>query len=283
MTAAAALSDGPAAETGRAADLRPACLIVHGLSEAVGTFAVMAGVQTVVALLIAPSMDPGLVRTLAVAALTAAAIAAVVLSPVGKLSGAHLNPAVSLAFFIEGRLTGREFSVYATMQVLGACLAPAVVGALLPEAYAAIGNGIVRPDPAVAPAAIFLLESAATFSLVLVLFFMTADHRRAQRTCLVKVGYLFTTTAALADVTGASFNPARAVGPAILSGETNGLLVYLLAPLVGAVAGALVARRFGVRPVHHRFGRPHGLPHYTLHWLRLVGVDPVAPSRPTAG
>lgn len=280
---AAALPAGSAVDAGRTADLRPACLIVHGLSEGIGTFAVMAFVQTVVALLIAPSIEPGFLRTLTVAALTAAAIATAVLSPIGRLSGAHLNPAVSLAFFLEGRLTGREFALYAVMQVLGACLAPAAVGALLPEAYAAIGNGVVRPDPGMAPAAIFLLEAAATFSLVLVLFIMTSDPRRARRICLAKVGYLFTATAMLGDVTGASFNPARAVGPAILSGETTGLWVYLLAPLVGAVAGALVARRFGVRPVHHRFGWPHGQPHYTLHWLRLVGVDPVAPSRPTAG
>lgn len=264
-------------------DQQPAHLVAHGLAEAVATFVLMGTMTALAATLIGPGLAPGPMQTAAVAVLLAVVIALILVSPLGRISGAHMNPAVTLAFALHGTLSGREAVAYVSGQAIGACLAFLSVAALLPEAFAAIGHGLIRPAPAVSPTMAFALEFAATFALIAMLFRLTSRHADPRWIFAGKAGYFLLVTLILRDSTGAGLNPMRALAPAIVSGEFDAVGLYTSASLLGAAAAALSCHAFGflARPVHHRFGLPTRHASYTAHLLARLRTGPAtaAPAR----
>lgn len=162
------------------------------------------------------------------------------LSPVGRVSGAHINPVVTLAFWWRGTLKGRHVLGYIAAQLLGA-----VAGALPLLLWGGVGAqvryGATMPGHWGAWAAAGG-EALTTFALVAGLLAFTG-HRRLRPYTPLYLPPLYGLMVALeAPLSGTSTNPARSLGPAVIAWHWTGFWVYLLGPLLGAALGVLAFR-----------------------------------------
>jgi len=198
--------------------------------------------------------DPLLRRVLMGIAMGMTAIA-IIYSPWGGRSGAHINPATTLTFWRLGRIRGADVAGYVGAQFLGAVLGVAVASALLGRrlADASVNYVVTRPGRwGVGPAlAAEVLISAALMFMVVVL----SGSRWARFTGLA-VGALVATYISIeAPVSGMSMNPARSFGSAWGAGSWEMFWVYVAGPLLGMNLGALLATRAHSRPacpkLHH--------------------------------
>lgn len=154
----------------------------------------------------------------------------------GHVSGAHFNPAVTLAFAAFRHFPRRQVLPYWGAQVAGALAAAAVLRGSLGE-VASLGATL----PAVGQGNAFLWELALTFLLMLVVMAVATDTRAVGETAAIAVGGTVGLDALFGGpVTGASMNPARTLGPGLVSGDLTGLWLYLVAPLAGALLAAAV-------------------------------------------
>ncbi len=166
-------------------------------------------------------------------------VIAAMIYAVGHVSGAHFNPAVTLALAATRRFAPSAVPGYITAQVAGALAAAAALrGILGPTA----GLGSTSATDLVAPAGAFAVEVVLTFLLVYVIVGVTSRGAHPGA-----AGAAIGATVALAalvggPLTGASLNPARSIGPALASGDPTliaALPLYVLAPVVGGLLGAL--------------------------------------------
>lgn len=186
--------------------------------------------------------DPFVRRALFGLAMGATAVA-IVYSPVGKRSGAHINPAITLAFLRLGKVKRRDAALYVLAQVAGA-----TAGVLL--AWAALGGGLAhpavhfvttRPGPAGALVA-FAAEVLISFVLMSVVLAVSASRRAAWTgVCAGVLVALYITFEG--PISGMSMNPARSLGSALAASELGALWIYLLAPPLGMLAAAGAMRR----------------------------------------
>jgi aquaporin Z len=166
---------------------------------------------------------------------------------IGPISGAHLNPAVTLGFFLAGRLPARDVVTYWIAQVVGAIIATVAVWIMVAgKASDPVTNfGATTWDPAAyGTSSVFLTELIATFTFVIVILASTsAKHMTALAGLIIGL-----TLAALhlgfIPVSGNSLNPARSIGPALFSGATamSQLWLYIVAPLIGGAIAGVVAK-----------------------------------------
>ncbi len=189
--------------------------------------------------------------------------ALVALSPVGKVSGAHVNPAVTFAFWLARKIETRAALGYVVAQLAGG-----ILGALALRAWGAMGASVsyaaTTPGRAGTWAAT-LGEAATTFCLVAGLFLFLRHPRLRPRTPAL-FPFLYAARVLLeAPLSGTSTNPARSLGPALVSGATEGWWVYWLGPFLGTVGGIAIqrvrwARALEVRvaKVFHFHHDPHG-------------------------
>ncbi|MFI5204229.1 MAG: MIP/aquaporin family protein [Flavobacteriales bacterium] len=153
----------------------------------------------------------------------------------GEISGAHMNPAVSIAFWISGRFPGKSVVPYVISQLLGAFLASAVWYILYPD-HKTLGATL----PAGTLLQTFVLEVILTFILMLVIMQVSTGSKETGTMAGLAIGAVVWLEAMFAGpVTGASMNPARSLAPAVFSGETEQLWIYIAAPLLGAIFGIL--------------------------------------------
>ena len=154
------------------------------------------------------------------------------------MSGAHLNPAVTLGFFVAGRMPGREVVPYLVAQVIGATLASAVLRGLFP-AHPNLGATL----PAGSALQSFVLEFILTAILMMVILSVSTGAKEKGITAGIAVGSIIALEAMFAGpICGASMNPARSFAPALISGQMNALWIYLVAPTVGALSATLFCR-----------------------------------------
>ena len=180
-------------------------------------------------------------RLLVTGLLVGACVALIAVSPLGRLSGAHLNPAVSAAFWALGRLRGRELAGYAAAQGLGALAGAAAFRLLWGDALAlSVGGGVTHPTVGVAAAV--ALEAGMTAILVGTIILFVSRERLMRWTPLAIVPVLAAIVWLGSPPTGASLNPARSEGPAVVFADFGDLWIYLAAPLAGALAVALAVR-----------------------------------------
>lgn len=247
------------------------CLMAHGASEFIATLLLLLAVMGCFALLVVPYVAPGM-QIIVLACLVAGVIALIIKSPLGKLSGAHMNPAVSLAFWLERRLDSREFLVYVLMQFGGAITACGLLSALLSDHFSAIGYGVLSPAPGLPLPRLMALEAGATGGLVVLLFFCLSHKDLTRHTASAIAAYLALATLLLAPLTGASFNPARAYGAALAAHRLEGQWPYAVAPLVGAAIAVILYRVIPLlpRPRYHRLNHSHEHANYTLHFLERL-------------
>lgn len=167
--------------------------------------------------------------------------ALITISPLGRVSGAHINPAVSLAFWLERKLAWRDLVGYVLAQMLGA-----VIGALPLLLWGGMGRSVNYGATTVGAAAsvwmAFAGEVIATTSLVLAIF-ITASHESSRRFTPWTIPPLFAWLVWWeAPLSGASANPARSLGPALISAVWSDFWIYLAAPALGAALGVLLLR-----------------------------------------
>jgi len=157
---------------------------------------------------------------------------------VGHISGAHMNPAVSLAFTSVGRLSARELPLYWTAQVLGGLTASGMVRIIFPTS-----TTLGRTTPAGSSAQSFILEFVLTLILMFVIMGVAHDERAEGEMAGIAIGSTVTLEALLGGpISGASMNPIRSIAPAIVSNHLGSLWIYLIAPTLGALAGATLYR-----------------------------------------
>jgi aquaporin NIP len=154
---------------------------------------------------------------------------------VGHISGAHFNPAVTIAFTIIKRFPRKRVAGYILSQVGGA-LSASLIHILLWGSKHSFGATSI--DIPIAGA--FLVEVILSFALMFVIVSVATDSRAVGELAGIAIG---STVALCAFVGGpltkASMNPARSIGPAVVSGELDILWLYLLAPIIGAALGAM--------------------------------------------
>lgn len=169
---------------------------------------------------------------------------------VGNVSGAHLNPAVSLAMLIDGRLSVTDFIGYVVAQVLGATAAAGLLVAFT-GSNASLGTNGYGEASALGTnmGQAFLVETVLTFFFVLVILGVTAKAEFSKIAGLVIGISLMAVVLTGLPFTGTSVNPARSLGPALLAGGTalTQVWLFIVAPLVGGALAALVHRAL-VRP-----------------------------------
>ena len=148
----------------------------------------------------------------------------------GRISGAHFNPAVSIAFSVAKLFPVKQLLPYITVQLTGAFTATLLLKFLFPESLT-LGSTI----PAGAAAQSFVLEIVLTFLLMLVILNVSQGSKEEGVMAGMAVGATVLLEAMFAGpVSGASMNPARSISPAIVSGMTDSLWIYILAPILGA-------------------------------------------------
>ncbi|PWU21654.1 MAG: aquaporin [Verrucomicrobia bacterium] len=203
-------------------------------AELIGTFAlVFAGTGAIVI----NEVSGGTVTHVGIA-LTFGLIVLAMVYSFGDISGAHLNPAVTLGFFAARRLSAREIPLYLSGQLLGAIAASASLWFLFPQSKL-LGATL----PAAAPSQSFVLEAILTFLLMLTILNVSTGAKEKGITAGIAVGSIIALEAMFAGpICGASMNPARSLGPALVSGHLEHLWIYLIAPVLGAILATFACR-----------------------------------------
>lgn len=186
----------------------------------------------------------------------------IALSPVGKISGAHVNPIVTLGFWTFGKLTGRSAIGYVLAQFTGA-----LIGCLPLLLWGTMGRSIsfaaTVPGQGYGIFVVLLGEVLATFALISTLCVLLAS-RRLRRFTPAVLPFLFALMVPLeAGISGTSVNPARSFGPSVISGVWDQWWIYWIGPLVGGLLALLVcgrlARRIEVAKLYYFDTDPEGI------------------------
>jgi len=230
---------------------------------ALGTFMVSAGVFTT--LIEHPDFgvpetvpEPVLRRVLIGLAMGATAVA-LIYSPWGRRSGAHMNPAVSLTFWRLGRMHGVDAAFYAVAQFTGGVLGVLLVHAALGERFAAAPIAFVATQPMHGAAAAFVLEALISCGLMVTVLAFTSRARLAPFTG-VAAGVLVALYIALeAPFSGMSMNPARSFASAAPAGLWAELWIYFVAPPIGMLAAAAMHARLEARAGCAKLVHPAGM------------------------
>lgn len=204
------------------------------VAEAVGTFAlVFAGTGAIVV----NDVSGGTITHIGIA-LTFGMIVMAMISAIGDVSGAHINPAVTLGFWAAGRFEGRLVLPYLVFQLIGAFAASGLLQLLFLK-QANLGATV----PAGPWWQSFILEIVLTFLLMTVILSVSTGAREKGIIAGIAIGATVALEAMFAGpISGASMNPARSLAPGLVSGQLTHLWIYLVAPLIGAVAAVPVCR-----------------------------------------
>ena len=221
-------------------------LVGAAIAELVGTFIlVFGGTAVAVGAILSRPTAGAPYDSLAIALAFGLALAAVV-AAIGHVSGAHVNPAVTLGMAAAGKFPWNYTPVYLAAQLVGAVLAalatwltfggPARSEANLAATYPAQGVGDLQA---------FVVEVLITFILVFVVMAVATDDRAPAAIAPIAVGFALAVGVFIAGpVTGGSVNPVRSLGPMLVAGDLTSVWLYILGPIVGGVLAALLYDRF---------------------------------------
>jgi aquaporin Z len=213
---------------------RDKCIVKKLAAEFIGTFAlVFAGTGAIVI----DQISSGAVTHVGVA-LTFGLIVLAMVYTLGDISGAHINPAVTIGFWFSRRFPSREVLPYVASQCAGALAASGMLRLLFPQ-NSSLGVTI----PAGAAWQSFVLEFLLTTILMFVILGVSTGAREKGITAGIVVGSVIALEAMFAGpICGASMNPARSLAPALVSMNLGNLWIYLIAPVAGGLAGVLGCR-----------------------------------------
>ena len=204
------------------------------LAEFLGTFLlVFAGTSAIVI----NDVSLGAITHVGIALVFGLVVAAMIYT-FGEISGAHLNPAVTLGFYYARRFPGRQVAPYLLSQGLGAISASVLLHLLFPD-----HNSLGATLPRGAVAQSFMLEMLITFMLMLTIIQFATGAKEKHNLAGVAIGGVVACAALFAGpISGASMNPARSLGPALISGSLTVLWLYILAPIVGSLLAIVSCR-----------------------------------------
>jgi MIP family channel proteins len=211
--------------------MAPPDLLRRAVAEAIASFAlVFAGCGAIVT----DATREGVLGAGGVAAVFGLVIMVMVYAT-GHLSGAHINPAVTLAFTLTRHFPPRDAIAYIAAQLAGATAGALVLLALWSAKPAALGATV----PSLDAGAALLYEVVLTAVLMFVIVAVATDTRAVGAAAAIAIGGAVGLDALFAGpLTGASMNPARSFGPALAAGEWTDFWVYIVGPLAGAALGA---------------------------------------------
>jgi MIP family channel proteins len=167
----------------------------------------------------------------------------------GHLCGAHINPAVTVAFTLTRHFPARDAVAYVSGQLLGAVAGALVLAAIWTSHPADLGATV----PSVSAGSALVYELVLTALLMFVIMAVATDTRAVGAGAAIAIGGTVGLDALFGGpVTGASMNPARSFGPALVAGEWQDFWVYLIGPVLGAALGAFAYQ--AVRGEHPKLG-----------------------------
>lgn len=212
-------------------------MIKKGLAEVIGTFFLaFIGTGTVV-------LSGNVVGTLGIGLGFGLAIM-VAANTIGQISGAHLNPAVTLAFLVNKRLGVQDFIVYVVGQIIGAILGTGLIRLILGMTDLGVDNLAQTTYQGISTTGAFIIEMTLTAILVFVIMSVTSKKGETSYNGLA-IGLTLTMLHFIGvPLTGMSVNPVRSLSPAIFVGgdAMSQLWLYILAPLVGGLISAVIAK-----------------------------------------
>ena len=196
-------------------------------AEFLGTFImIFAGTGA----MIVNEISGGIVTHVGVA-LTFGLVVAAMIYTFGDVSGAHLNPAVSISFAVAGRFPFADLPAYITAQLLGALAASGTLKLLFPTSQSL---GMTLPSGSISQS--FLLEVILTAILMLTILSVSHGAREKGITAAIAIGSVVGLEAMFAGpICGASMNPARSLGPALVSGNFQHIWLYVISTILGAI------------------------------------------------
>jgi len=201
------------------------------IAELIGTFGlVFAGTGAI----IINDISHGAISHVGIA-LTFGLIVMAMIYALGDISGAHINPAVTIAFYIANRISGKDAINYIIFQIMGAILASVFLKLTFPT-HSTLGATL----PTIAPLSAFMFEILLTFFLMLVIIQISKE--KALLAGIVIGGTVGLEAMFAGPVTGASMNPARSLAPAIVSGNLEYSWIYIFAPIIGASLAIFIGR-----------------------------------------
>ncbi len=215
------------------------------LAELVGTFIlVFTGIAVASAAGLGRPIAGDPYDSLAIALAFGLVLAALV-AAVGHVSGAHLNPAVTLGLAATGKFPGRLVAPYVVAQLIGAILAAFATWAILGEpARDEVKLAATYPTAAATIGQALIAEVLVTFVLVFVILAVATDERAPSQAAPLAVGFaLFAGVMIAGPISGGAVNPARALGPMIVAGDLSSFWLYIVGPIVGGVAAAFLYDR----------------------------------------
>jgi MIP family channel proteins len=222
-------------------------LVGAAIAELVGTFIlVFGGTAVAVAAILSRPTAGGAYGSLAIALAFGLALAIVVAS-IGHVSGAHVNPAVTLGMAATGKFPWNYTPIYIAAQLVGAVLAALATWLTFGGAGARSEASLAATYPAqgVGDLQAFIVEILITFILVFVVMAVATDERAPAAIAPIAVGFALAVGVFIAGpVTGGSVNPARSLGPMLVAGDLTSVWLYVLGPIIGGVLGALLYDRF---------------------------------------
>ncbi len=227
------------------------------IAEFIGTFALVFFITAAVTLYVtAPTpTNPAPFIDFSVIGLVHVFVLFMLIQTLAVACGAHFNPAVTVAMTALRQISPADSAIYIVTQLAGGVAGAWLTKALLKDEGEAVNYGAVsvseRLDGAIFPG--MVVEFIGTFFLVWVIVGVAVNPRGAKEWAGFAIGAtLGLLVMVFAPLTGAGFNPARAFGPALVADFFNGggdfILVYVIAPLLGAVAAALAYYRLYITP-----------------------------------
>lgn len=207
-------------------------LLKKTVAEAIGTFAL---VFTGCGAVMVSERFPGSLSGSAIPLVFGLAVAAMIYA-VGHISGAHFNPAVTLAFAVARHFPKREVLTYWFAQFIGAVAAISLLYILLPA-----GNSYGATIPTVPTLQALGWETVLSFFLMFVIIAVATDTRAVGVMAGAAIGATVNLCAFVGGpVTGASMNPARTLAPALFQGQLDVFWIYLIGPCIGTTVAALL-------------------------------------------
>ncbi len=177
-------------------------------------------------------------------AITFGLIVMAMIYSIGDVSGCHINPAVTACLALMKRFEIRKAVAFVVAQCLGAILASVVLHALFPQ-----NTNLGATLPSGTAMQSLILEFLLTLILMFVILNSTSTGEPGRSLAGIVIGSVVALEAMFAGpICGASMNPARSLGPAIVSGNLSALWIYIVGPVAGAIAGGILFRLIRPQP-----------------------------------
>jgi MIP family channel proteins len=215
------------------------------LAEFIGTFTLVLIAAGAVIINDIYSSSLGLIGI----AVASGLVVMVMVCAIGNISGAHINPAVTLAMLITQKINALDSMFYVLSQAAGAILASFVLLSIFPDAVTSVKIGTNNLGSGVSLETGIIVEAILTFILVFTILGTAISTQAQTGFAAFAIGMVVLLAILIGGpITGASMNPARSLGPALVSGCWVNQLVYLIGPVIGAMLAGLIHKKVFAEP-----------------------------------